>query len=264
MKEEFKRMLFSPAFWLAFGVLFLSLQGYAIPMYVSQCSYQLPMDMRDSALHFSLGGIFFGGMQLIVPFCAALSCTTVQVEDIRSGTLAWSLIRSSKRRYILRKNVCAFLAGALSVGGAFLTHVLLWHMLALPYDPIRYPNQEIGFWEESFFYQWATIRHAAPILIEITLGMALSSGIWAVFSMAVAIWLPDQILMLAIPASVYKLWSGNLSYYLFEFRLPTPDTLFNDAQTVHGDLQCLLCYLVLLLISLALYRQGLKRRIEHA
>ncbi|MDD3212124.1 MAG: hypothetical protein PHY64_00495 [Eubacteriales bacterium] len=266
MKAELKRAIFSPQFLLAFLVLFLAFQGYALPAYYSEwlAPDHLPLEYRESALQLTLGGIFFGGVILLIPFCSALTCSPAQVDDLRSSELEWSFIRSSRKIYALRKCTCAFIAGALATGGAFLIHACLWHILALPYDPVHYPSHEIGFWEESFFSTWSTVSHALPILVEIGLGIAFSGGIWAIVAMATALWVPDKILVLVIPTVLFKLWSANLTYYLFGFRLPSPDTLFNDAQTINGDVNCLVCYVVLLAAAILLYWGGLKRRICHA
>ncbi|MEG2266288.1 MAG: hypothetical protein RSC68_18390 [Acinetobacter sp.] len=266
MKAELKRGFTSPLFFLSMAVLFLCLQGYSLPSYCNQWFGEgiEPLELRQSALSMTLGGIFFGGMLLLLPFCASMAYATIQVDDLRSSLMKWSVLRSSIRCYAARKITVAFLCGAIAAGLAFSIHASLWHLLTLPYDPLMYPNHEIGFWQDSFFLEWSTISNGLPMIIEIAFGLALTAGIWSVVALAVSIWVPDKLLVVIIPASIFKLWSANLSYYLFGFRLPSPDTLFNDAQTVQGDLQCLVAYSVLLLLAITVYFIGLKRRACHA
>lgn len=263
MRKELKRAFSSPLFFLSAIVFFLCLQGYALPSFIQGCVYER-LENRESALALSLGGFFFGGVILLLPFCAPMAHAVSQVDDLRSGMMQWCVLRSSVCKYVRNKMVSCFLASAVSMGGAFALHAILWNLLAVPYDPVMYPVHEIGFWEESFFSSWATIVHGLPIYIEICLGLAFSAGIWSVTALAAAVWVPDKLLVVTIPACVYHLWSGQLAYHLFGFKLPSPSTLFNDAQTVSSVLQALAAYGVLLALSTAVYYAGLKRRACHA
>lgn len=94
--------------------------------------------------------------------------------------------------------------------------------------------------------------------------MALTAGVWSVVALSVAIWVPDKLLVAIIPVSIFKLWNANLTYYLFGFRLPDPSTLFNDGQTIQGDLQCLLAYAIFLVLAIIVYLLGLRRRVCNA
>ena len=263
MRKELKRALSSPLFIMSTVVFFLCLQGFALPVFI-QDSIREPLEYRQSALALSLGGFFFGGVILLLPFCAPMAHAVSQVDDLRSGMMHWCILRSSVGKYASNKILSCFLASALSMGGAFAVHVILWNLLAVPYDPIQYPNHEIGFYQESFFLSWSTIAHGFPIYAEIGLGLAFSAGIWSVAALAAAVWVPDKLLVVTIPACIFKLWGGNLAYYLFGIWLPSPDTLFNDAQTVSSVLAALAAYGVLLGICVAVYYAGLKRRACHA
>lgn len=266
MKSDLKRAFTSSGFFFSILVFLLCLQGYSLPVYCNQwCGeWSAPIELRASAFELTIGSIFFGGAILLLPFCAAISYSSIQADDVRSSLLNWSLLRSSVRSYGFHKITSAFLSGAAMAGIAFGIHAFIWHILALPYHPAVYPNHEIGFWSESFFNEWSNIYHALPIVLEIMLGMALTAGIWSVVAATVAIWIPDKLLIVIVPVCIYKLWSANLTYYLFGFRLPSPDTLFNDAQTVRGDLECLLAYGVFFILVVIVYLLGLKRRACHA
>lgn len=266
MRVELKRAFSAPGFWAAMIVVFLCLQGYALPVHVSQSYgvYAEPPEYRQSALALALGGTFFGGVILVLPFCATLAYSGIQVEDIRADFLPWCTLRSSVNVYALRKLTVSFLSSFVAIFVAFLMHAAIWNLLGIPYDPVKYPEQEIPFWSESYFSQWATLGHGWPIILNIAVGMAFSAGCWSIVALAVAVWIPDRLLVCIIPACVEKLWRANLAYYLLGIWLPDPDTLFNDAQTLSGNVECLLAYAVLLLIAVTWYMIGLRRRAKNA
>lgn len=263
MRKEIKRAFTEPLFFLSMIILFLCLQGFALPSYISDVVNE-PLEYRASALTLILGGVFFGGVIMLLPFCAAMAYATSQVDDIRSSMLHWSTLRGGVAKYALNKIVACFMASAVSAGAAFAFHAAMWHILALPYDPIAFPSHEIGFWSESFFAEWSNIQHGLPIIIEMTIGIAFASGAWSVVALATAVWMPDKLLTVVIPACVYKLWNANLTFYLFGFTLPSPDTIFNDAQSIQRNLECLLAYGILLVLATLIYYFGLKRRVCNA
>ena len=266
MRTEWKRAFLSPGFFATMIIMFLCLQGFALPVHIHQTygSFAEPVAYRQSALALTLGGIFFGGVILLLPFCAALSYAGHQVDDIRSEFLPWCLLRSSTVKYAFCKTTTAFLSAFLSLFLAFIIHAAMWHFLGIPYDPITYPAQEISFYQESYFGAWSTIGNGWPIILNIAVGLAFSGGCWSVLALAVAVWIPDKLLVCIIPACIEKLWRSHLAYYLFGVWLPGPDTLFNDAQTVTGNIECLIAYAILLLFAVFMYIAGLKRRAKHA
>ena len=255
MRKELTRAFKSPLFFLSAFIFFITLQGYSVPVFLSE-----PAEYRESALALSLGGIFFGSAILLLPFCSPMAHSVSQVDDLRSGIMQWSVLRSSVNRYVLRKTVSTFLAAAVSLGGVFAIHALMWNLLAIPHDPITYPAHELPFSEDTLFYGWSRFAYALPIYVHISLGIALTSGVWSITALAVAIWVPDKLLAVTIPACIYQLWSGGLSYHLFGVRLISPSTLFNDWQTPERVRQALIAYGVLLAISLSVYYAGVKRR----
>ena len=96
--------------------------------------------------------------------------------------------------------------------------------------------------------------------VEIACGIAFSAAIWAVVALAIAVWVPDRLLVVSIPACIYYIWHLQLPYYLFEINIPHPGTLYNDFLSVKSALQCIVAYVVVLVISLSIYWKGLKRR----
>ena len=262
MRKELIRAFKSPLFFLSAFIFFISFQGYSIPVFLSFLSE--PAEYRESALALSLGGIFFGSAILLLPFCSPMAHSVSQVDDLRSGIMQWSALRSSVGSYVHSKAVSTFMAAAVSMGGAFAIHALMWNLLAIPYAPIAYPAHELPFSEETLFYGWSRFACALPVYIHISLGFALTSGVWSITALAAAVWVPDKLLAVTIPACIYQLWSGGLSYHLFGVRLISPATLFNDGQTPDRVKQALTAYGLLLAISLIVYYAGVKRRACHA
>lgn len=263
MKNEIKRAFTSPLFFLSMAVFFLCLQGFALPNFIHG-NIMEPIEYRESALALTLGGIFFGGVLLLLPFCAPMAYATSQVDELRSSMMQWGILRGGVAKYALNKMVACFLASAASAGIAFAVHAVMWNLLAVPYDPVNFPVHEIGFYEESFFLKWSTISHGLPIFIEVCVGLAFSAGIWSIVALATSVWVPDKLLVVTIPACIYKLWGSALSFYIFGVWLPSPDTLFNDAQTIPTITSALIAYGIVLAISILAYYFGLKRRACHA
>ena len=61
-----KRAVFSWGMVLASAIVFICLLGFSIPTW--QESAESALEYRPSALEQSLGGIFFGGVMLMLPF----------------------------------------------------------------------------------------------------------------------------------------------------------------------------------------------------
>ena len=265
MRTEMKRLLLSPIFYAAMLVFFLCLQGYSSPSYYRQwiSPYGSPLEYRESALSMTLGGIFFGGAILLLPFCASMGAAPLQIDDLRSGMTDLHLIRSSLGKYIAQKLMSAFISGFLIGSVAFALHAMIWNGLTLPYDPVAYPEHGGIFVPGTLFHDWAPVCHGLLIYLEITVGIGFTAGVWAVIGMATAVWVPDKLLSVTIPMCLYKLWSANISYYLFGVLVPNPSTLYNDAQTVNGDVATVMAYLIVLAGGCILYVLGLRKMVRH-
>lgn len=259
MNRELKRAFSTRLFFLSAAVFFLCLQGFALPNFIYGCMHE-PLEYRESSLALTLGGIFFGGVLLLLPFCAPMTYATSQVDDIQSSMLRWSVLRGGLRKYAQYRIASGFCASAVAIGVAFTLHSIIWNICAQPYDPIKYPVHEIGFWTESFFFEWSTIHHGLPIYIEVCIGLAFSAGVWSVVALATAVWVPDKLLVVTIPACIYKLWGSGFIYYAFGVWPPSPDSLFNDAQTTESAVGTVTVYILLLSLSIIVYYAGLKRR----
>ena len=258
MRQEIRNALLSKQFLFSFVLLFLCFLGYSGPGWF--CALDIEPEYRESALQLSIGSIFFGSIMMQMPFCAAVSHAVSQVEELNSGVMRWRVLRSSIKRYASVKMSASALSAACSTALAFVIHAVIWNIIAIPVDPIQYPAHEIGFSETCVFSKWYLICHGLPMYAEMTLGIAFSAAIWSIVALAVAVWIPDRLLTVSIPACIYFIWHLQLPYYLFGVRVPHPGTLYNDALTLESALQCILAYTVVFASSLFVYLSGLKRR----
>lgn len=260
MRSEMRRSLFSAGTILSCCIVLICMFGFSIPVWLSTDGSAL--DYRASALELSLGGIFFGGLMLMLPFCAALPGTISQVDEVRSGFLYLRGIRESARYYVLTRTVSAMLAGAVSLALPFMIHCLLWNFIALPYDPVSYPDQEIIF--HHLYNDWSRIAYAVPMYAWIALGLALTGALWALISLATAIWIPDKLVAVMVPIGICYFWSYGLFGHLLGMTLPSPSGIYNDGLSWSRCFQTLAMYAVFGTIALAVYYSGLKRRLRNA
>lgn len=262
MKEELKRAFHSPYFLFSFVLMFLCFSGYSFPGWF--CADEVTPDYRESALQLSIGSIFFGSVMMFMPFCASVSHAVSQVEELHSGVMRWRVLRSSVNRYACMKMAASALSAACSTALAFVLHAVIWNIIAIPVDPIHYPAHEIGFSDTCVFAKWYLICYGLPVYIEMALGIAFSAAIWAIVALAVAVWIPDRLLTVSVPACIYYIWHLQLPYYLFGVRVPHPGTLYNDMLTLESAVECIVAYAIVFAISLLVYWAGLRRRACHA
>lgn len=262
MREELRRAFKSPQLWASFIVCLVTFLGYSLVYWIG--SGHEWIEYRESALHLSLGGIFFGGVMLLLPFCAALAHSTSQVDDMSSSMMQWGALRSSVIKYVRVKVGVSMITAAAATASAFVLHAILWNIIALPNDPSVYPNHTIYFSEECLFYHWYTICHGLPVYIEMTVGIAFTASIWAVVALAISVWVPDKLLTIAIPSFIYYLWNADVLFYFTGIRTPHPATLFNDGLTVEKAIISVFLYLLVLGIGLICYYAGCQRRCRHA
>lgn len=262
MHEELKNTFRSKRFWIAFGVAIFTLMGYSAAYWIGSADEWL--EYRESALHLSIGGIFFGGFMLLLPFCAALAHSTSQVEEESGSIMQWRTLRSSVAKYVAIKAGASMIGAAVATMSAFILHAIIWNIIALPCDPTTYPNHTIYFDPSCIFYNWYTICYGLPVYLEITVGIGFTASVWAVVALAVAVWIPDKLLTVTIPSFLYYLWNADVIFFFFGIQTPHPATLFNDGLTPQKAVVSIISYLVVLAVSLVIYYAGCKRRCENA
>ena len=264
MKQECKQAIHSPQAWAAFFVSFLTPMGYSLFVWIGYLMIDEFWEWRESALHLSLGGIYFGGFMLLLPFCASLAHSTSQVDDMRTEMMRWQVIRGGLFKYMRSKAATSMSVAAMATASAFVVHAILWNCIALPNDPAVYPQHEMYFSEGCIFAGCYTICHGLPMYIEVALGIAFTAGIWALVGLAIAVWIPDKLLTVTIPSFIYYLWSADAPRYLIGISPPHPASLFNDGLTVKKAVMTLIVYLGIGVISLLIYGAGCRKRCQNA
>ena len=261
MREEMKRFLTHPSFWLAMGGMMFCLLMVSVPSWIF---VELPNrpEWRSSALVMAVTPVWFGGYMLILPFCCAIASVPAQVEDLQSGFARWQVIRSSVRRYVCGKAAIGAMGGFLVGAAPFWLHAILWNGLALPVDPIAYPEHELYL--GGLFGEWYDVAYGLPVVLWIGCGLGLCGGMTALMGLAAAAWIPDKLIAVTLPVVVTFFWSYDLSYALFGIRLPRPAGLYNSGVTWERAVQCLLMNGAVALTSFALYLSGVQRRMRHA
>lgn len=261
MKEELKSSFLNINFLLGFLFMLICFFGMSIPEWLSSAEWGA--EFRQSALQQSIIGIFFGGVMLLMPFCACIPYAPHQVDEMRTSVMEWKLLRSSIPQYAIGKITATALSGGAVVTLAFAFHAIVWNIIALPCDPVAYPYHEISFSPNCLYTKWYSILYGLPMYLSITAGIFLSGATWAVIALSVSIWVPDKLLTVAIPACMYYLLSASIFNRLFGWNLPHPATLYNDALTIQGAIESLTEYVVMFIIACAVYMVGLKRRAQN-
>lgn len=91
------------------------------------------------------------------------------------------------------------IAAAVAASSAFVVHAIIWNIIALPCDPVAYPNHTIYFPEECVFHSWYRICYGLPMYIEVAAASPSSASVWAVVALAISVWVPDKLLTVRHP-----------------------------------------------------------------
>lgn len=262
MKTEIKRAIMNRRFYIAAFVLLTGYIGYSIPSWAFSSNWGY--EFRESALQLSLGGIYYGSVILLLPFCSCIPYAVSQVDEINSGCFAYEIMRSSIIGYTCKKMIAGMISGALLAGGTFLLHASIWNIVGMPYDPVKYPYHEMDILESCLYFGWDRVFYGLPIYVYIAVSMGFCAAIWSVVSLCVAVWIPDRMLTMVLPVCVYRLWSCRVPYYVFGVDLPHPSAMFNDGLTSETLTSSLAMYLVLLCCSGFCYLGGVVKRGRNA
>ena len=259
MKEELRHIFHSGRFIGAVMIMLLCYSGYTVLDWM-YC-YELDVAIRPSALQEVVGCIFFGGVMLLLPLCAALPSSISQVEEMQSAFIDLRVIRKSLKRYTAYKLSSAFLSGAVAMGLAFCLHSILWNIIATPCNTLLNDYLAIPFSEDCVYYAWQPICYSLPIYIWMMLAISFCGGIWAIVGITAAVYVQDKLLAIAVPFCIYYLWHSGLPNAILGFNgIPHPADLYNDALTVNTICTSLAAYAVLAIICIILYSTKLKRR----
>lgn len=106
MKKEMKLIFSDGKIHLALLVMLLCFNGYSIPIWIEIWDWDFAY--RESALQLTIGGIFFGGIMLLMPFLASIPAAPLQVEEIRTLFAEQRIFKSSVAQYAKGKLIAAF------------------------------------------------------------------------------------------------------------------------------------------------------------
>ena len=260
MREELKRALLGKGFLFSFLAMFVCIWMRILPDWLVSADWG---EYRPDALHLVVGSIFFGGIMLILPFCATLTHAVSNVDEIQTSFIYWKALRSPLQRIARQKLISTALSGGLCVMLPFVLNIVIWNIVAVPIDPIAYPQHEQIFYEGVLYNDWYGVMHGLPMYTSMSLGIFLNGALWALVGLAVSVWLPDKLLVMTMPIGIYFLWMRDLPNRLFGVTIPHPSDLFNDGLTMEVLVQALIATGVSLLLAIAVYYTGLKRRVQH-
>jgi hypothetical protein len=147
---------------------------------------------------------------------------------------------------------------------AFIIHVLIWHILSVPCDPVHNPDHVVGLSPTTVYYQLYSIWFAIPAYLYGALGFGICGGMFAVVGIAVAVYIPDSLLTITVPVIIYHFWFYDLPFWLFGIMTSGPSDLYNDGQTWAMALRSLITYTAFLFCTVIIYHIGLRRRLRNA
>lgn len=260
MKEELRRMFTGHAFWAAFLGMSACFLLVSVPTWIEVDLPNRP-EWRSPALVMAVTPVWFGGFILLLPFCSAMACVPAQIHDLQSSFAHWQVIRSSIRQYVMQKATAGMLGGFLVCALPFWLHALLWQIIALPIDPITYP--EHVQYLNGLFGQWYALAYGLPMFAWIGVGAGLCGSMMALAGLAAAAWIPDQLIAVTLPVAVYFFWSYDMTNVLLGINLPRPSGLYNAYVTWEKTIQCLLMNSAVSLLSVLLFAFGIQRRLRH-
>ena len=258
MIDEIKGAIINKNFIISIIIMLICFLGIYIPSWLESAEWG---DIyRPTALEQTLSGIFFGGVMLIMPFCASFPYASSQVDELRTKFFYWKVMRIGVKKYARNKITATMLSGGASVTFAFVINLIIWHIIAMPYDPVTYENQKIFFSDTVIWGKWDEILYALPIYIWIGCGIFITSAVWAFFGLTTAVWISDKVLCSAIPVGIYHLWLGGFTQYVFGIKLASPEALFNDGLSITAFFQSITTYSIIVIMLYILYMIGLERK----
>ncbi|MEG1012854.1 MAG: hypothetical protein RSE58_07000 [Clostridia bacterium] len=261
MRQEIE-MVFGRRFWLSVAIMLICFSGYAALEWIAVGNW--PVEVRPSSLQQTIGGIFFGGVMLLMPLCASLSSGLLQVEELQCAFVDLRIIKSSVHKYIVQKFTASFLCGATSVGLAFSIHAIIWNIVATPCNPIVNSYTAIPFANNCIYYSWEAFCYGLPIYLWMLLWISFCGGMWSFVGITAAMYIPDKIIAIAVPFCIYYLWHCGFPQALLNLKwFPHPADLYNDALTWDVVGISLMVYALLGLTCLALYSIRIQRRYKH-
>ena len=257
LKQELRLTFARPLPWLCMLAFVACLEGSSLPIWIIRC--QQGDRALMSAMDLTFTPVFFGGIMLLVPLCAAAAYGAVHAEELRTRFFLFEMKRTSERKYVLTKALSAMLTGALVLGGGFLLHVILWHIVAGPYDVAARPDIAVDFVPGTVYNTYIQTPYAIMAYVHAVLGFAVTGALWAMVAVTLLVWNKDPQLSVALTVVIYYLMRNRFVELILGIRMPSYTGLYNDGQLWADYFQSLGFHLVLLAALTAVYGWGIRR-----
>ena len=257
LKQELRLTLARPLPWLCMLAFVACLEGSSLPIWIIRC--QQGDRALMSAMDLTFTPVFFGGIMLLVPLCAAAAYGAVHAEELRTRFFLFEMKRTSERKYVLTKALSAMLTGALVLGGGFLLHVILWHIVAGPYDVAARPDIAVDFVTGTVYDTYIQTPYAFMAYVHAVLGFAATGALWAMIAVTLLVWNRDPQLSVALTVVIYYLMRNRFVELILGIRMPSYTGLYNDGQLWADYFQALGFHLVLMAALTAVYGWGVRR-----
>lgn len=261
MKYSIIRCVKTPYFVLSVLISMASLTINVLPdMRINWEVYEDAM-YYSSALQFTFQPIYFGGFILVLVIAASLPASCCLIDDHRMKCYIPVTTRVGKKRYIRLRAFSGAFCGGSAVALGFVMHALFCHVLFLPSNPAMYDAHVLPFGGTVYEFMYSSWG-GLPMICFATLMIFFTGFVWAMISLAIAVWLPDRIVAIMGPVVIYYLWLWGGLRESVPWLYLSPTALFNDGLTWGVVWESMLLYLALGGVAYMLYRAGLKRGIQ--
>lgn len=257
LKQELRQTFSRALPWLCMLAFLACLEGSALPIWIIRC--QQGDRKLMSAMDMVFTPVFFGGIILLAPLCAAAAYGAVHAEELRTRFFLFEMMRTSEKKYVLTKALSAMLTGALALGGGFLLHVILWHAVAGPYDVAARPDIAVDFVPGTVYDTYIQTPYAVMAYVHAVFGFTVTGAFWAMVAVTLLIWNKDPQLSVALTLVIYFLMRNRFIDMVFGIRMPSYTGLYNDGQTWDAYFRSLGFHLAGMAILTAIYGWGVRR-----
>ena len=257
LKQELRQTFSRALPWLCMLAFIACLEGSALPIWIIRCQ-QGDRELM-SAMFMTFTPVFFGGTMLLVPLCAAAGYGAVHAEELRTRFFLFEMLRTSEKKYVLIKAMSAMLTGALVLGGGFLLHTVLWHIVAGPYDVAARPDVAVDFVTGTVYDAYIQTPYAVMVYVHAIIGFAITGALWAMVAMTLLVWNKDPQLSVALTLVIYFLMRNRFIDLVLGIHMPDYTGLYNDGQLWADYFKALVFHLVMMIVLTVIYGRGVRR-----
>jgi hypothetical protein len=261
MRANMRRMFTQHAFVLAVLFSFIGLNVHVWPDMKTNWEVYSGIEYYSSALQFAVQPIYFGGFILAIVVAASFPASGCLIDDLRERLSLYEYVRLGRRRYLSIKAFSASVCGGSAAALGFILHTIICYSLFLPSNPAKYSSHVLPF-EGTIYENLYGVWGGTPMILFVALTVFATGMVWALVSLACAVWIPDKVIAAAAPVMVYYLWLwGGLRETLGWFTL-SPAVLFSDGLTTSILCYGLIQYAILGAVAFMIFSAGINRRVE--